>query len=145
MTAHATSPHDYRWPCNHVRRSPLRIDLNTKTSWLMRGSRGGDRGPDPPPPEKSQKYRVSQQYWSGSAENPKATKPAFNVGPSSARSRQRNAIELAFRWMARFLDSLSTHKKRCQSLAKLSGSAHGGLYRSCACTPEDCTWKLTIY
>ena len=34
--------------------------------------------------------------------------------------------------MARFkcyLDSLSTHKKRCQSLAKLSGSAHGGLYR----------------
>ena len=48
--------------------------------------------------------------------------------------------ETPFNWrlaggpmMARFkcyLDSLSPHKKkRCQSLAKLSGSAHGGLYR----------------
>ena len=35
--------------------------------------------------EKSQKYRVSSQYWSGSLKNHKATKPAFNVGPSSAR------------------------------------------------------------
>ena len=41
------------------------------------------------PPEKSQKYRVSQQYWSGSSENYTA---AFNVGPSSVR--QRNAISL---------------------------------------------------
>ena len=39
------------------------------------------------PPEK--KYRVSLQYWSGSPENHKAFRPAFNVGPSSAR--QRNA------------------------------------------------------
>ena len=30
--------------------------------------------------------------------NHKATKPAFNVGPSSAR--QRNAISMAFRWWA---------------------------------------------
>ena len=54
--------------------------------------REGDRGPDPPPPppEKSHKYRVSSQCWSGSHENHKAAKPAFNVGPSSAR--QRNAI-----------------------------------------------------
>ena len=37
-----------------------------------------------PPPEKSQKYRVFSQYWSGSPENYKATKPAFNVGPSQA-------------------------------------------------------------
>ena len=28
----------------------------------------GDRGSGTPPPEKSQKYRVSQQYWSGSPE-----------------------------------------------------------------------------
>ena len=42
------------------------------------------------PSEKSQKYRVSSQYWSGSTENHKAIKPAFNVGQSSAR--QRNAI-----------------------------------------------------
>ena len=47
-------------------------------------------------PEKSQKYRVSLQYWSGSPENHKATKPAFNVGPSSAR--QQNAISMAFCW-----------------------------------------------
>ena len=44
------------------------------------------------PPEKSQKYRVSLQYWFGSPKNDKATKPAFNVGPPSAR--QRNAIEM---------------------------------------------------
>ena len=55
---------------------------------------GGDRGSGPPP-EKSQKYRVPLQYWSG---NHKATKPAFNVGPSSAC--QRNAISMVFRWHA---------------------------------------------
>ena len=42
----------------------------------------------PPPPEKSQKYRVSQQYWSGSPENHKATKPTFNFGPLSAHQRK---------------------------------------------------------
>ena len=52
--------------------------------------------PPPPPTEKSQKERVSLQYWSDSKENHKATKAAFNVGPSSAR--QRNAISIAFRW-----------------------------------------------
>ena len=46
-------------------------------------------------PEKSQKYRVSEQYWSGSPENHKAAKPAFNVGPSSARL---NGVSLAGRW-----------------------------------------------
>ena len=43
----------------------------------------------PPPPEKSQKYRVLAIL---------ATKSAFNVGPSS--TRQGNAIEMAFRWRA---------------------------------------------
>ena len=38
------------------------------------------------------------QYWPGSSENHKTTKPAFNVGSSSAR--QRNAITMAFRWRA---------------------------------------------
>ena len=33
----------------------------------MCGSRGGGAG-GPDPPEKSQKYRVSKQYWSGSPE-----------------------------------------------------------------------------
>ena len=41
----------------------------------------GDRGPDPL--KKSQKYRVSSQYWSGSSKHHKDTKPAFNGGPLS--------------------------------------------------------------
>ena len=57
---------------------------------------GGTGGPDPP--EKSQKYRVSYQYRSGSPENHKAAKSAYNGGPLSAR--QRYAIEMAFRWRA---------------------------------------------
>ena len=54
-------------------------------SLYMGGSRGGDRGPDPP--EKSQKYRVSKQYWSGS---PKMTKlqSQHSIGPSSARQQK---------------------------------------------------------
>ena len=44
----------------------------------------------PPPPEKSQKYRVSSNTDLDSLKNNKATKPAFNVGPSLARLR--NAI-----------------------------------------------------
>ena len=50
---------------------------------------GGTGGPDPHPPEKSQKYR----YLSTGPDplkHHKANKPAFNVGPTSAR--QRNAI-----------------------------------------------------
>ena len=31
----------------------------------MGGSRGGTGDPDPAPPEKLQKYRVSKRYWSG--------------------------------------------------------------------------------
>ena len=81
--------------------------------------------PPPPPPEKSQKYRVSLQYWSVSLENHKATKPAFNVEPSSAH--QRNTILMEFRWRANddplivvFGSSLSsstkkTTYKKCQS------------------------------
>ena len=37
------------------------------------------------------------KYWSGSPKNHKATKPAFNGGPST---RQQNAISKAFRWWA---------------------------------------------
>ena len=69
-------------------------------AFFMRGSRGGGGGQEsgPPPPKKKnhKKYRVSWQYWSGSPENHNATKPAFNVGPSSAH--QQNAISMAFRW-----------------------------------------------
>ena len=53
----------------------------------MGGSRGG-RGPDPPPrPEKSQKYRISLQYWSGSPEKSQSCQASINVRPSSARQR----------------------------------------------------------
>ena len=59
---------------------------------------GGTVGPDPP--EKSQKYRVFLQYYTDPdpLTNHKATKPEFNVGPSSAR--QRNTISMVFGWRA---------------------------------------------
>ena len=107
-------------------------------SYGMGGSRGGGGGVQTPPPYKLQKYRVSKQYWSGSPKNLLATKPAFNVEPSSAR--QRNAILMAFSWWADdgpligvcgyplpSSTKKNTHKKRFQSwipLTKLSGSAH---------------------
>ena len=90
------------------------------------------------PPEKSQKYRVSEQYWSGSPEIDKLTKPAFNCGSLSAR--QRKAILMAFCWRSNdglliviFGSSLSSSIKEKQNkkhvkdgppLTKLSGFAH---------------------
>ena len=57
----------------------------------VRIQRGGQGVRTPPPTLKNHKnIGFLKQYWSGSPENHKATKPAFNVGPSSAR--QRNAI-----------------------------------------------------
>ena len=73
----------------------------------------GTGGPDPP--EKSQKYRVSEQYWSGSPKNRKATKPAFNGGPLA---RQQNAISKAFRWWA-------------------DGGPFSGAFRSSLTSPSD--------
>ena len=81
---------------------------------------GGEGGQEPPhTPEKSHKYRVSLQYWSGSPENHKAFKPAFNVGPSSAHGLY---------W---YLDSPSPHQlKKYKKMSKLEpsdkiyGSAH---------------------
>ena len=103
----------------------------------MRGSREGDRGPEPP----SLKYH-KKGFLSNTSLDPlknhKAAKPAFNVGPSSAR--QRNA----FCWWANggphlvALDSFSSplimNKKQNQQqevvihvvgppLTKLSGPA----------------------
>ena len=48
----------------------------------MGGPRGLTGCPDPLP-EKSQKYRVSLQYWCGAPEIHKATKQVFNVGQKS--------------------------------------------------------------
>ena len=85
----------------------------------MCGSRKGAGGPDPPPSEKSQKYRVSQRYWSGSPEKHKAAKLASNVGPSSVR--QRNTFKWRFAggsmmahlsWYLFGLDPFSPLKKK---------------------------------
>ena len=64
----------------------------------MGRSRGGGGG-NPPHPEKSQKYRVSLQYYI--YQDPlkiTTTEPAFNGGPLSAH--QQNTISMAFRWRA---------------------------------------------
>ena len=77
--------------------------------WPMRGSRGGAGGPDPPP-LKNHKIKGFLVILVWTPENHKATKPAFNVGPSSAR--QRNAIG--------------------PPLTKLSGSTHVALVLKCS-------------
>ena len=71
----------------------------------MCGSRGGPGGPDPPPPppppppvKNHQNKRFLSNIGPDTLKNHKDAKPAFNVGPSSAH--QRNAIEMAFRWLA---------------------------------------------
>ena len=61
----------------------------------MGGSRGGTLGS---PPEKSQNIGFLCNTGPDPLKIHKATKPAFNVGPSSAR--QRNAMSMAFRWRA---------------------------------------------
>ena len=65
----------------------------------MGGSRGGDRGFRLPPPLKNHKnigFLCSTDP--DPIKNHRATKPAFNVWPLSAR--QRNAISMAFHWRA---------------------------------------------
>ena len=86
------------------------------------------------PPEKL-KNRVSLQYWSGSPENHKATKPALN---DSILGHHRPASETPFPWradggsfIAVFGSSLPSQKNNNNKktfviapLEKLSGSAH---------------------
>ena len=57
---------------------------------IQRGGGGGGRGSGPPRPENSQNIGFSSNTGPDPLNNRKATKPAFNIGPSSAR--QRNAI-----------------------------------------------------
>ena len=71
--------------------------------FFMRGSRGKRRrGTGPPPPPRVISKKKNKGFLSNTDPDPfknhKATKPAFNVGPSSAR--QPNAIWMAFRWRA---------------------------------------------
>ena len=91
----------------------------------MGGSRGGTGGPDFLP-EKSQKYKVSQQNWSDPLKNHKATKPAFNVGPSLPR--QQSAMLL----LPAYSDIYILSKKKNvfkvgPPRTKLSGSTHCNL------------------
>ena len=65
-------------------------------AWADPEGGGGRRSV--PPPEKSQKIGFLSNTDPDSLKDHKATKPEFNVGPSSAR--QRNAIKMAFRWRA---------------------------------------------
>ena len=66
-------------------------DLGDEGQWHGRIQRGGGgRGSGPPHPEKSQNVGVSSNTGPDPLNNRKATKPAFNIGPPSAR--QRNAI-----------------------------------------------------
>ena len=62
----------------------------TNLSSLMGGYRGGNRVSGPPPPEKSQTLGFLSNTGQDPLNNHKATKPALNVGPLSAR--QRNTI-----------------------------------------------------
>ena len=65
-----------------------RIDNFTTASCEVPEGEGGG----PPPPH------LKNHKLSNTGSDPKATKPAFNVVPSSAC--QRNAISMGFRWRA---------------------------------------------
>ena len=65
----------------------------------MCGFRGGTVGPDPPPHLKNRKNKgFLRNTGPDPLKNYKATKPAFNGVPASAR--QRNTNLMAFRWRA---------------------------------------------
>ena len=98
---------------------------------------GGTGGPDPLPPLKNHK---NIGFLCNTSPDPLknhiATKPAFKVGPSSAR--QQNAIAMVFHWraddgpfIAVFGSSIPSSIKKKEygikfgpPLTKLSGSAH---------------------
>ena len=133
--------------------SPLRIGLNTKTSWLMRGSRVGTGGPDPPP----LKNHKNKGFLSNTGPDPLKIEKLPSQHSMLGHHRPAPISETPFKWrfaggpmIARFKfywDSLSPHKKRCQSFDKTFWirAYDDGLYRWCAWGPEDCTWRLTTY
>ena len=64
--------------------------MNRANRYHGRIQRGGGAAGGPDPPEKSQNIGFPCNTGPDPLKNHKATKPAFNVGPSSAR--QQNAI-----------------------------------------------------
>ena len=75
------------------------VHLHMKYGWIQRGRRRSWPPPPPPPPLKNHK---NIGFHSNTGPDPlkkhKATKPVFNVGPSSAC--QGNAILMGFHWQA---------------------------------------------
>ena len=73
------------------------IHNNCPHAWIQWGGGGGVGGPDPPPPpKKPQKYRVSQQHWSGSPEKSQSLQYWAIIGPPA--KRHLNVVSLAGRW-----------------------------------------------
>ena len=64
--------------------------INFHAGTYMDGSRGDTGGPDTPPLENRKNIGSFSNTGLNPLKNHKATKPAFNVGPSSAH--KRNAI-----------------------------------------------------
>ena len=95
----------------------------------------GDRGSGPPPPLKNHK---NKGFLSNTGPDPLKIEKLPSQHSMLGHHRPAPISETPFKWrfaggrmVARFKcywDSLSTHKKRCQRLAKLSGSAHGVAY-----------------
>ena len=95
------------------------------------GGGGGEEGNGPPPPQKKKKKNHKNLGFLCNTgpdplKNHQATKPAFNVGQSSAH--QRNSIKMVFSWLADdgpiiavFVSSipLSTKKKCYQIWTRL--------------------------
>ena len=75
-----------RLPADDKKVTTSRLDVPMGTS-CMHVSRGGtESGPSPPPMKNHKNIGFPNNIdWSGSPKNHKATKPAFNVGLSSAR------------------------------------------------------------
>ena len=102
----------------------------------MGGSRGGQGVRTPPPLKNHKNLGFLSNTDPDPLKNHKATKPTFNIGLSS--TRQRNAIQMAFRWrdddgplkvvFGSTLPSITKKTKNVKvgpPLTKLPGSAHG--------------------
>ena len=100
------------------------------------GSRGWDRGPDPsPPPENSQKYRVSKQYWSGFPENPQSYQASIQFWAiiGTPAKRHLNGIAIWYLLGSFFPSERNKNKnlvKVWPSLTMLSESALGKTLRN---------------
>ena len=86
---------------NALRLPYANCDCFSSSRMHTRIHRGVTGGPDPhPAPWKITKYVFSSNTGPDPLKNRKATKPALNVGPSSAR--KRNGVSLAGRWLSAY-------------------------------------------